>query len=553
MFRKKIKLFLILPPVLVGIFAIVYYGEAASCGTRSIIGNSPPYWGTVASQNVTLTNGSQVRISIKGEDGCAGQNAQYQIFKGSSLVFTINLPGGLIKGNAVSGQTDAYILYGDWTINLGDGDYKVKLIKVDNKIYSSSLSSNTLTVGGVSQACNLDKVYANPNGGKPGEKIKATVEGKGSCQGWGVTINIDRTTGGTNTRVLNGSEQKFQSGNNKLEWEWTLPALTVGSEQASYKITAHLGSQNLESPPFLVTICTGGVGGACNPSPQCNNNGTCDAGETQTSCSSDCKTGGTSGAEQKYSFDIPNPLKGGATDFAGLVRILAQWLFNLAIPIAVAMIVYSGILFLTAQGDPGKVTKAKDVLKYAIIGLAIILIGSGFVTLIQSILELGSPSLNSDQPTLPTTSGNTGVTTGTLGVVGNKCSGDRDCTTGLKCQDSICKRSNGNWDTEPCNSARNCDVGLLCDKSDFGLQPIDGQNLGTCSSDISISGGRIGDVCQSDSNCISGLKCNQICQRKDGNLIGESCVKTSSPSNCQSRACRTVGTNLVGDCISNPQ
>ncbi len=128
------------------------------------------------------------------------------------------------------------------------------------------------------------------------------------------------------------------------------------------------------SSPVCVAIgsgvCTGGTG-------NCGGQGqpACRPGETQT-----------------YPFEIPNPLKGGASDFASLVKIIAQWIFNLAIPIAVAMIVYSGILFLTAKGEPAKVTKAKDVLKYAIIGLAIILIGSGFVTLIQSILELGGTS-----------------------------------------------------------------------------------------------------------------------------------------------------------------
>ncbi|PIR42100.1 MAG: hypothetical protein COV30_00140 [Candidatus Yanofskybacteria bacterium CG10_big_fil_rev_8_21_14_0_10_37_15] len=90
-------------------------------------------------------------------------------------------------------------------------------------------------------------------------------------------------------------------------------------------------------------------------------------------------------------FSIPNPLKGGADDLSGLIKIIAQWIFNLAIPIAVIMIIYSGVLFLTAQGNSQQVTKAKDVLKWAVVGLAIILIGSGFVTLIKSILELGAP------------------------------------------------------------------------------------------------------------------------------------------------------------------
>ncbi|MEK7121660.1 MAG: pilin [Patescibacteria group bacterium] len=134
--------------------------------------------------------------------------------------------------------------------------------------------------------------------------------------------------------------------------------------------------------------CSNGTAGNCSDVPAC-------AGKSciQINPPSLCGTsGGTPGTTQKYSFEITNPLKGGASDFTSLVKIIAQWIFNLAIPIAVAMIVYAGILFLTAAGEPAKVTKAKDVLKYAVIGLAIILIGSGFVTLIQSILELGSPT-----------------------------------------------------------------------------------------------------------------------------------------------------------------
>ncbi|OGN11705.1 MAG: hypothetical protein A3I26_02755 [Candidatus Yanofskybacteria bacterium RIFCSPLOWO2_02_FULL_43_10] len=142
------------------------------------------------------------------------------------------------------------------------------------------------------------------------------------------------------------------------------------------------------------SLCGQDAGAAAAPKYGCNSSNQCVADVNGIYSTSNCdnKCGGSGGTTQRYSFEIPNPLKGGASDFTSLVKIIAQWIFNLAIPIAVAMIVYAGILFLTAQGEPAKVAKAKEVLKYAIIGLAIILIGSGFITLIQSILELGSGS-----------------------------------------------------------------------------------------------------------------------------------------------------------------
>lgn len=129
---------------------------------------------------------------------------------------------------------------------------------------------------------------------------------------------------------------------------------------------------------------------AQSQSISCNSNGVCRSGGGGGGCGTTGQPACRPGETQTYPFEITNPLKGGANDFASLVKIIAQWIFNLAIPIAVAMIVYAGILFLISGGDTGKVTKARQTLMYAVIGLAIILIGSGFISLIKSILELGS-------------------------------------------------------------------------------------------------------------------------------------------------------------------
>ncbi|MEX2052844.1 MAG: hypothetical protein WD898_01295, partial [Candidatus Paceibacterota bacterium] len=85
-------------------------------------------------------------------------------------------------------------------------------------------------------------------------------------------------------------------------------------------------------------------------------------------------------------FKISNPL--GVDNFQDLINILAKWIFNLAIPIAIIMIIYAGILMLTSGDNPGRFQQGTKALKYAVIGLAVVLIGRGFVTLIKSILDL---------------------------------------------------------------------------------------------------------------------------------------------------------------------
>lgn len=96
--------------------------------------------------------------------------------------------------------------------------------------------------------------------------------------------------------------------------------------------------------------------------------------------------GGGGGTTSTGTFDI-EPY--GPTDFTDLVNTIAKWIFNLAIPVAIIMIIYAGIMMLLSQGDSGKFGKARDILKYAVIGLVVIFIGKGFISLIKSILTLG--------------------------------------------------------------------------------------------------------------------------------------------------------------------
>lgn len=91
-----------------------------------------------------------------------------------------------------------------------------------------------------------------------------------------------------------------------------------------------------------------------------------------------------------YIFKVKNYLSGESVNITDLLGVIATKLIYLAIPVAVILIVYSGILLIYSRGDAGMVKKAKDILKYVVIGLAIIFINKGFIALIQSILDLGA-------------------------------------------------------------------------------------------------------------------------------------------------------------------
>ncbi len=107
-------------------------------------------------------------------------------------------------------------------------------------------------------------------------------------------------------------------------------------------------------------------------------------------CGTSGSGGGVPGTTQTSTFTVPNWLRGEPKDLVSLLDIIAKWLFNLAIPVAVGLIIYAGVLLMTAGANPAYVKKGGNILKWVAIGLAIIFINKGFISLIRSILELGN-------------------------------------------------------------------------------------------------------------------------------------------------------------------
>ena len=80
-----------------------------------------------------------------------------------------------------------------------------------------------------------------------------------------------------------------------------------------------------------------------------------------------------------------NPLE--SKDFTELAESIIEWIVNIGILIAVFMIIYSGILFMISRGNDEDITKAKKALMWSLIGLAILIMGKTWITLIESILS----------------------------------------------------------------------------------------------------------------------------------------------------------------------
>lgn len=83
---------------------------------------------------------------------------------------------------------------------------------------------------------------------------------------------------------------------------------------------------------------------------------------------------------------IINPLKGGAENVMDILGIVANFIFNLGVPVAVIIIIISGIRMLVSGGKPANYQKGVNGLKWSIVGLAVLLIGKGFFSLIKTFL-----------------------------------------------------------------------------------------------------------------------------------------------------------------------
>lgn len=86
---------------------------------------------------------------------------------------------------------------------------------------------------------------------------------------------------------------------------------------------------------------------------------------------------------------IRNPL-----EFESLEQLLdaiIDFLIKIGAPLAVIMIIYAGFTWMFAAGEPEKISKARSIIIWTIVGYSIILVAKGILLVVQSVLGAPSP------------------------------------------------------------------------------------------------------------------------------------------------------------------
>ena len=69
------------------------------------------------------------------------------------------------------------------------------------------------------------------------------------------------------------------------------------------------------------------------------------------------------------------------------VETITNLVFGVLLAVAVLAIIYAGFLFITAQGEGEKVSRARNTLMYAIVGIVVALLARGLVNYLHELFQ----------------------------------------------------------------------------------------------------------------------------------------------------------------------
>ncbi len=83
-------------------------------------------------------------------------------------------------------------------------------------------------------------------------------------------------------------------------------------------------------------------------------------------------------------YTVTNPC---GVDTNQMVINLIQWVIGIAGAVAAIFVVYGGIAYITSSGDVGKLQKAKSMILYALIGLAIVALAEVITAFVSNMIR----------------------------------------------------------------------------------------------------------------------------------------------------------------------
>lgn len=88
-----------------------------------------------------------------------------------------------------------------------------------------------------------------------------------------------------------------------------------------------------------------------------------------------------------FKFQLPGGLP---PDVCALLDKVTDFLISVSIPIAGLMILWSAYQILTAGGNPEQFNKGKRTIMYTLIGLGVVILSKGVVTIVTDLLSTGN-------------------------------------------------------------------------------------------------------------------------------------------------------------------
>lgn len=139
-------------------------------------------------------------------------------------------------------------------------------------------------------------------------------------------------------------------------------------------------------------LCSGGtvpqtnltIGSPCTANSQCAS-GSC-AGGSPKVCAAAATAGGTTPPADEVDTELPNPL-GVDSLYDFILAILNMVMKFFLYPALMGIWVYSGFLYVAAQGAPEKLKKAHNLLLWAVISTFIVFIAQGFLMAIKGTVN----------------------------------------------------------------------------------------------------------------------------------------------------------------------